>query len=56
MDVLALQLRATEWEEVVPVPESEAVAGELVALLTTERLPVTLPVVVGANVTLKVAF
>ena len=38
-----------------PVPERETVAGELVALLTTERLPVTLPVVVGVKAMLKVA-
>ena len=39
---------------VTPVPERETVAGELVALLTTERLPVTVPVVVGAKATLTV--
>jgi hypothetical protein len=38
-----------------PVPESETVAGELVALLTTERLPVALPATDGAKVTVKVA-
>jgi len=38
-----------------PVPESETVAGELVALLTTERLPVALPATVGAKVTVNVA-
>jgi hypothetical protein len=37
------------------VPLSVTVAGELVALLTTETLPVTLPAAVGANVTLRVA-
>ena len=45
---LALRRRLT------PVPESDRVAGELVALLTTERLPVRLPVVVGAKATLTV--
>ena len=35
-----------------PLPESVMVAGELVALLTTETLPVTLPPLVGANSTL----
>src|SRR5215472_9806988 len=39
---------------VTPVPESETVAGELVALLTTERLPVTLPVAVGSKLAVKV--
>ena len=38
-----------------PVPEREMVAGELVALLLTATLPVTLPVVPGAKVTFKVA-
>ena len=38
-----------------PVPESETVAGELVALLAIEMPPVTWPVAVGANVALKVA-
>jgi len=32
-----------------PVPESEIVAGELVALLTTDTLPATLPATVGAS-------
>ena len=40
---------------VTPVPESETVAGELVAVLTTETLPAALPAAVGAKVTLKVA-
>ena len=37
----------------VPVPLSEIVAGELVALLTTVTLPARLPAEAGANVTLK---
>ena len=37
-----------------PLPESVMVAGELVALLTTETLPVTLPATVGAKTTLNV--
>ena len=37
-----------------PVPESDRVAGELLALLTTDRLPVTLPVAVGAKLAVKV--
>ena len=46
---LALSRRLT------PVPDRATVAGELVALLTTEMLPVALPVAVGANVAEKVA-
>lgn len=38
-----------------PVPVIEIVAGELVALLATVTLPVTLPVDVGAKVTFKAA-
>ena len=41
---LALRKRLT------PVPESDTVAGELVVLLTTDRLPVTLPVGSGREV------
>jgi len=37
-----------------PVPLRAMVLGELGALLTSERLPGTLPVAVGANCTLKV--
>jgi len=36
------------------VPESEIVAGELVALLTTVRLPVTVPMVLGAKLTVSI--
>jgi hypothetical protein len=39
----------------IPAPESEIVAGELVALLTTDTLPATLPAIVGANPTLSEA-
>jgi len=38
----------------MPLPESVMVAGELVALLTTETLPVALPATVGAKITLNV--
>ena len=38
-----------------PVPLSEIVAGELLALLATETLPLALPPAVGANVTFTVA-
>ena len=44
-----------ERSRLTPVADRETVAGELVALLTTDKLPVTLLVVVGAKVTLKVA-
>lgn len=39
----------------LPVPDRETLVGESVALLTMERLPVKLPVVVGAKVALKAA-
>ena len=39
---------------VTPVPESETLAGEFVALLLKGMLPLALPVVVGAKVALKV--
>jgi len=42
-----------ESRSVVPVPDRDTVAGEFVALLTTEMLPVALPTAVGANVALK---
>ncbi len=38
---------------VIPVPESDTEVGELVALLTTEMLPLALPVTVGAKVAAK---
>src|SRR5207302_928463 len=40
---------------VTPLPLKEMVAGELLALLATETLPVTLPAAVGAKVTFSVA-
>src|SRR5881394_2469008 len=40
---------------VTPTPLRAIVAGELVALLATDTLPVTLPAVEGAKVTFKVA-
>ncbi len=36
-----------------PVPERETIAGELVALLAVDMLPVTLPAAVGAKMALK---
>ncbi len=38
----------------MPVPDSEMVAGEPVALLATDTLPVSEPAAVGENTTLKV--
>ena len=43
----------TPSKRVTPVPESDTVAGELVALLAIEMLPVTLPDEVGAKMALK---
>jgi hypothetical protein len=37
------------------VPDKETVAGEFVALLDTDTLPLTLPAAVGSNVTFSVA-
>ena len=42
--------------DVIPEPLSAMVAGELVALLTTETLPVTLATTVGAKRTVRVVF
>ncbi len=44
----------TEIWGCTPLPLSEIVAGELVALLTTLRLPVALPAVAGAKLTVSV--
>lgn len=56
VDVLAIQFNVAECEiGWTPVPDRVTVAGELVALLVTVTLPVTLPVPDGANVTLSVA-
>ena len=40
---------------VMPVPESDTVVAELLALLTMEMPPETLPAAVGAKMALKVA-
>src|SRR3984885_15590198 len=54
--VLAVQPRATVCGVVdTPVPEVLMVDGELVASLLIKTLPVTAPVVVGANCTVRVA-
>ena len=55
VEVLAFQLRAAECcTEVTPVPSRVTLAGEPVALLTMEMLPVTLPLTVGLNCTFRV--
>ena len=41
--------------DATPEPLRVTTVGELVALLATEMLPVTLPAAVGANETLRVA-
>lgn len=54
--MLATQLRVAEWETgCTPVPERVIVAGELVALLATATLPVTLTADAGVKVTLREA-
>ncbi len=53
--MLGSHVRATEGEiTCTPVLESAIVVGELAALLTTVTLPVKLPAVAGAQITLKV--
>ena len=56
VDVLAAQLSVTECATAcVPVPESEIVIGEFVALLVTVTLPATVVADVGVNATPNVA-
>jgi hypothetical protein len=56
LDVLAVQDSVAECELVwTPDPESEMIAGELVALLATVTLPVAPTAAAGVNVTLSVA-
>lgn len=55
VDVLAFQVNDTECcTGATPVPDSGIAAGEPVALLTTEMLPLTLPAVAGLNCTTRV--
>ena len=55
-DVLGSHVNAAECAiSCTPVPDNAMVVGELVALLATLTLPVTLPASVGAKATLKVA-
>jgi hypothetical protein len=57
VEVLAVHDRLTLWVTVTtPLPERVIVAGEPVALLVIVTLPLTLPVAVGLNITLKVNF
>jgi hypothetical protein len=58
MDTLGDHVNATEWlaGAAIPVPDSEMESGELLAVLTTEMLPVTGPAPDGVNVAVKVAF
>jgi hypothetical protein len=54
--VLAVHCSATEWEAAwTPVPESEIVAGESVALLATVTVAVKVPEALGENVKSRVA-
>lgn len=56
MDALASQVSATECVDAeTPVPVSETVVGEPVALLAIDTLPLTVPAVEGANVTVRTA-
>ena len=52
-DRLAVHRRATECKVLVPVPEREIASGESEAVLTTEAVPLMLPVIAGLNETLK---
>jgi hypothetical protein len=55
VEVLAVQLSATECAAgCTPVPDSVTLAGEPLALLTIETLPVTLPAADGLNCTVIV--
>jgi hypothetical protein len=57
VEVLALQVSATECcTGATPVPDSETVAGDPLALLTIEMLPLTVTAAVGLNWTLRVRF
>ena len=56
-EALAVQNNVAECElGRTPGPESEMMAGELVALLATEMLPVMFPATVGLKVTFNVEF
>src|SRR3989449_292291 len=48
--------RSCGWSGWTPMPLRAIVVGEFRALLTSETLPVMLPVLAGAKTTLKVVF
>src|SRR5689334_6208970 len=54
VEVLEFQVKVTEWSGWTPVPDKVIEAGEFEALLTTETLPVTLPVAAGVKVAFNV--
>ena len=53
LELLAFQLSATQCGT-IPVPVNETAAGDPLALLTIEMLPLTKPVAFGLNCTDKV--
>lgn len=54
VDVLAVQLNVAVWLVAAPVPVSEMLTGEPLALLVTATVPLSDPAAVGANVTSNV--
>lgn len=54
LEVLAVQLKVTEWEALAPVPEREMVSVPFEALLAMLMLPLALPVLAGLNVAVSV--
>ena len=56
MEALASHVSATECDDAeTPVPVSDTIVGEPVALLAIDTLPFTVPAVAGANVTVRTA-
>jgi len=56
VDVLACQFSATEWLVLLtPVPDNVMAGAVLVALLTTVTVPLSVPVVFGANTMFMIA-
>jgi hypothetical protein len=54
-ELLAIQFNATEWlVACTPIPESEIVTGELLALLVTVTLPLSAPAAIGLKLTLNI--
>lgn len=54
-DTLAFQVSVTLWVTATPVPDTDSVAGEFVALLAMLTLPLAAPALLGANSTVTVA-